>query len=72
MQHTAANQTTVSAAPPTQTSHVHSVQSSNPNATQQPDGKKKQYKKGKGDKKPINNSSGGNTKKQKVKYLCNL
>jgi hypothetical protein len=51
IQHTAASQTTVPAAPPTQTSDVHSLQLTNPKATQQPDGKKKQRKKGKGDKK---------------------
>jgi hypothetical protein len=42
IQHTAASQTTVLAAPPTQTLDVHSVQSTNPKATQKPDGKKKQ------------------------------
>jgi hypothetical protein len=42
IQQTTASQTTSSAAPPTQTSDVHSVQSTNPKATQQPDGKKKQ------------------------------
>jgi hypothetical protein len=72
IQHTTANQTTVLAAPPTQTSDVHTVQSTNPKATQQPDGKKKQRKKGKGDKKPTNNAGGGNTEKQKVRYPCNL
>jgi hypothetical protein len=72
IQHTMASQTTVSAAPPTQTSDVHSVQLTNPKATQQSDGKKKQRKKGKGDKKPTNNAGRGNIEKQKVKYLCNL
>jgi hypothetical protein len=72
IQHTAASQTTVLAAPPTQTSDVHTVQSTNPKATQQPEGKKKQRKKGKGDKKPTNNAGGGNTEKWKVRYLCNL
>jgi hypothetical protein len=72
IQHTMANQTTFSAAPPTQTSDVHSVQSINPKATQHPDGKKKQRKKGKGDKKPSNNVGRGNTEKQKAKYPCNL
>jgi hypothetical protein len=43
-----------------------------PNATQQPDGKKKQRKKGKGGKKPTNNVDRGNTEKQKVRYMCNL
>jgi hypothetical protein len=42
IQHTAASQTTALAAPPTQTSEVHTVQSTNPKATQQPEGKKKQ------------------------------
>jgi hypothetical protein len=70
--HTTANQTTIPAAPPTQTSDVHSVQSTNPKATQQPDGKKKQHKKGKGDKKPTNNAGGGNTEKRKSRYPCNL
>jgi hypothetical protein len=65
-------QTTVLAAPPTQTSDVHSVQLKNPKATKQPDGKKKKLKKDKGDKKPTNNASGGNTKKWKAKYPCNL
>jgi hypothetical protein len=67
-----ASQTTGSDAPPTQTSYVNSVKSTNPNATQQPDGKKKQQKKGKGDNKPTNNASEGNTKKKKSKYPCNL
>jgi hypothetical protein len=72
IQHTTTNQTTVLAAPPTQTLDVHSVQSTNPKATQQPDGKKKQRKKGKGDKKPTNNAGGGNTEKRKSRYPCNL
>jgi hypothetical protein len=72
IQHTMTSQTIVSAAPPTQTSDVHSVQLTNPKATQQRDGKKKQRKKGKGDKKPTNNVGGGNTEKWKVKYPCNL
>jgi hypothetical protein len=41
IQHSAANQTTALAAPPTQTSEVHSVQMTNPNSNQQPKGKKK-------------------------------
>jgi hypothetical protein len=72
IQHTTTNQTIVSATPPTQTSDVHSVQSTNPKATQHLDGNKKQHKKGKGDKKPTNNVGGGNTKKWKEKYLCNM
>jgi hypothetical protein len=51
---------------------VHTVQSTNPKATQQPEGKKKQRKKGKGDKKPTDNVGGDNTEKQKVRYPCNL
>jgi Ni2+-binding GTPase involved in maturation of urease and hydrogenase len=42
IQHIAANQTTSLATPPTQTSEVHSVQTTNPKATQQLEGKKKQ------------------------------
>jgi hypothetical protein len=72
IQHTAANQTTALVAPPTKTSDVHTVQSTNPKATQQPEGKKKQRKKGKGDKKPTDNTNGGNTEKRKVRYPCNL
>jgi hypothetical protein len=41
IQHSASNLTTALAAPPTQTSEVHSVQSTNQKATQQPEGKKK-------------------------------
>jgi hypothetical protein len=40
----------------------------NPKATQQPEGKKKQRKKGKGEKKPTNNASEGTTEKQKERY----
>jgi hypothetical protein len=42
IQHTTASQTTTLAAPPTQTLEVHTMQSTNPKATQQPEGKKKQ------------------------------
>jgi hypothetical protein len=42
IQHTTASQTIVLAAPPTKMSDVHIVQSTNPKATQQPQGKKKQ------------------------------
>jgi hypothetical protein len=42
IQHTMANQTTTLAAPTTKMSEVHTVQSTNPKATQQPEGKKKQ------------------------------
>jgi hypothetical protein len=59
IQHTVASQTTVLAAPPTQMSDVHNMQLKNPKATQQPEGKKKQRKKGKGDKKPTNNAGRG-------------
>jgi hypothetical protein len=67
-----ANQTTSLAAPSTKTSEVHTVQSTNPKATHQPEGKKKQCNKGKGDKKPTDNDGGDNTEKQKVRYPCNL
>jgi hypothetical protein len=63
IQHSAASQTTALAAPPTQTSEVHSVQTTNPKANQQPEGKKKQRKKGKGDKKPTDNAGEGTTEK---------
>jgi hypothetical protein len=63
IQHSAASQTTALTSPPTQTSEVHSVQMTNPKATQQSEGKKKQRKKGKGDKKPIDNASEGTTEK---------
>jgi hypothetical protein len=51
IQHLAGSQTTALAAPPTQMSEVHFVQMTNPKANQQPEGKKKQRKKSKGDKK---------------------
>jgi hypothetical protein len=44
------------------------VQSTNPKATQQPEGKKKNRKKGKGDKKPTDNAGRGNTEKLKARY----
>jgi ribosomal protein L44E len=66
------SQKTCLVAPPTQTLDVHSVKSTNPKATQQPNKKKKNQKKGKGDKKPTNNARGGNTKKNNLKYMCNL
>jgi hypothetical protein len=72
IQHSAASQTTALAAPPTQTSEVHSVQTTNPKPPQQPEGKKKQRKKGKGDKKPTDNAGEGTTEKRKARYLCNL
>jgi hypothetical protein len=72
IQHSAARQTTTLAAPPTQTSKVHSVQSTNPKATQHPEGKKKQQKKGKGDKKPTDNAGRDTMEKWKVSYPCNL
>jgi hypothetical protein len=72
IQHSAASQTTALAAPPTQTSDVHSVQSTNLKDTQQPEGKKKQCKKGKGEKKPTDNAGEGTTEKWKVSYPCNL
>jgi hypothetical protein len=67
-----ASQTPSLAAPPTQMSEVHSVQTTNPKATQQPEEKKKQRKKGKGDKKPTNNAGEGTTEKWKARYPCNL
>jgi hypothetical protein len=42
IQHIVANQTTALAASPTKTLDIHTVQSTNPKATQQPEGKKKQ------------------------------
>jgi hypothetical protein len=42
IQHTTTNQTTASATPPTKTLDAHIVQSTNPKATQQLEGKKKQ------------------------------
>jgi hypothetical protein len=72
IQNSAASQTNVSAAPPTQMSEVHSVQTTNPKANQQPDGKKKQRKKSKGDKKPNDKAGEGTTEKRKARYPCNL
>jgi hypothetical protein len=72
IQHSAASQTTALAAPPTQTSEVHSVQTTNPKANQQPEGKKKQRKKSKGDKKPNDNAGEGTTERKKARYPCNL
>jgi hypothetical protein len=48
------------------------VQMTNPKSTQQPEGKKKQRNKGKGDKKPTDNSGEGTTKNRKARYPCNL
>jgi hypothetical protein len=48
------------------------VQSTKPKSTQRLEGKKKQQKKCKGDKKPTDNSSGDNNEKWKVRYPCNL
>jgi hypothetical protein len=72
IQHSATSQATASAAPPTQTSEVHSVQTTNPKSNQQPEGKKKQRKKGKGDKKPNDKAGEGTTEKRKARYPCNL
>jgi ribosomal protein L44E len=72
IQHTTASQTIALASPSTKMSEVHTVQSTNPKATQQPEGKTKQRKKGKGDKKPTDNNGGDKTKKWKVRYPCNL
>jgi ribosomal protein L44E len=60
------------AAPPTQTSEVHSVQTTNPKANQQLEGKKKQHKKSKGDKKPNDKAGEGTTEKRKARYPCNI
>jgi hypothetical protein len=72
IQHSAASQTTSLAAPPTQMSEVHSVQMTNPKANQQPEGKKKQRKKSKGDKKPNDKAGEGTIEKRKARYPCNL
>jgi hypothetical protein len=44
----------------------------NPKANQQPEGKKKQRKNIKGDKKPNDNAGEGTTEKKKARYPCNL
>jgi hypothetical protein len=72
IQQTTANQTSGSTAPPTQKLDLHNVQMTNPKATQHPDGKKKQQKKGEGDKKPTDNAGRGDTKNKKSKYPCNI
>jgi hypothetical protein len=72
IQQTMASQTIGSTAPPTQTSDVHNVKSTNPKATEQPDGKHKQRKKRKGDRKPTNNAGEGNTEKKKSRYTYNI
>ena len=80
IKHSAASQTTSLAAPPTQTPEVHFVQTTNPKATQQPEGKKKQCKKGKGDKKPTDNAgeskrikrNGGSTSNIDIKRLVGI
>jgi hypothetical protein len=73
IQQTVANQTPSSASPVTQTSDVHSVQSTNPKGNQQTEGKRKsKNKKGKGDKKVVNNVGEGKNEKRKVKFLCKL
>jgi hypothetical protein len=51
---------------------VHSVQTNNPKAPQQPKGNKKQRKKGKGEKKPTDNDGEGTMEKRKGRYPCNL
>jgi hypothetical protein len=48
------------------------MQTTNPKANQQPEGKKKQRNKGKGEKKPTDNAGEGTTKKWKARYPCNL
>jgi ribosomal protein L44E len=73
IQQTTAKQTSSLVSPPTQTSDVHSVHSTNLEANHQPNEKKKdRKKKGKGDKKPTNNAGGGNTEKINSNYSCNL
>jgi hypothetical protein len=44
----------------------------NPKANQHPEGKKKQRKKGKGDKKLNDNTGEGTTERKKARYPCNL
>jgi hypothetical protein len=56
------------APPPTQTSEVHSIKTTNPKANQQPEGKKKQIKKSKGDKKPNDHAGEGTKEKRKARY----
>jgi hypothetical protein len=64
-----ANQTPSSTSPVTQMSYVHSVQSMNPKGNQQSEGKRKsKNKKGKGDKKVVNNVGEGKNEKRKVKF----
>jgi hypothetical protein len=72
IQHSAASQTTASTTPPTQTLGVHFVQTTNPKANQQPEGKKKQRKKSKGDKKQNDKAGEGTTEKRKARNPCNL
>jgi hypothetical protein len=72
IQHSTASQTTTLAALPTQMSEVHSMQTTNPKATQHPEGKKKQQKKGKGEKNPTDTAGEGTTEKRKARYPCNL
>jgi hypothetical protein len=73
IQQMAASQTSGSVVLPTQTSDVHSVQSTKSKANQQPKGKKKQQNNmGKGDKNSNNNVGGEKKEKRKSKYTCNL
>jgi hypothetical protein len=48
------------------------MQTTNPKASHQPEGKKKQRKKGKGEKKPTDNASEATMEKWKARYSCNL
>jgi hypothetical protein len=48
------------------------MQKTNPKATQHPEGKKKQRKNCKGEKKPTDNAGEGTTEKRKARYPCNL
>jgi hypothetical protein len=72
IQHTASNQTTALASPPTQTSEVHTVQSTNPKAPSSLKGRKNNERRVRGIKKPNDNDGGDNTEKWKVRYPCNL
>jgi ribosomal protein L44E len=61
------------AAPVTQTLDVHSVKSTNPKGNQQTEGKRKsKNKKGKGDKKVVNNIGERKNEKRKVKFPCKI
>jgi len=66
-------QTPNSFTPVTPMSDVHSVQSTNPKGNQQSEGKRKsKNKKGKEDKKVVNNYSEGKNEKRKVMFSYNI